>query len=74
MQRLTIPEELQPFIKAIILLENDSKGVLHQLPFYADGFAGIAFSKSSQPFYLMPKRKVLSNFYLFGQTIQPMQL
>ena len=73
MERIAIPRELEPFINEIIFLENDVD-TLFRLPIYADGFAGIAFSKSARPAYLMPKRKLLSNFYLFGQTIEPMQL
>ncbi len=73
MQVLPIHTSLAPFVKEILLLES-KEDTKHTLPFYADGFAGIAYTKSQNPFYIQPLNKKLSNFYLFGQTIDPMQL
>lgn len=74
MEKLNIPKDLNPFVKEIVFIEsNDEKGQ-HKIPFYADGFAGIAFSKSNHPFVIQPQNKILPNFYLYGQTIIPMTL
>ena len=74
MEHLPIPENLNPFVKEIIFMESTDEKGQHKLPFYADGFAGIAFSKSKTPFVIQPQAKVLPKFYLYGQTIVPMTL
>jgi len=74
MENLEIPQNLSPYVKEIILIESARQSGAHIIPFYADGFAGIAFSKSENPFVIRPQNKTLPNFYLFGQTIIPMTL
>jgi len=74
MIKLSIPQNLNPFVKEIVYIENKADKGHHKIPFYADGFAGIAFSKSKQAFVIQPQNKVLPNFYLYGQTIIPMTL
>lgn len=74
MKQLPIPKSLEPFVKDIFLLESDEINTEKKFPFYADGFAGIIYSKSTNPFYLQPKNKKLSDFYLYGQTIEPISL
>lgn len=73
-QRLPKPDYLDSFVKEIFLLESSDQDIEHSFPFYADGFAGIAYSRSEHPFYQRPKNKKLSNFYLFGQPINPISL
>ena len=73
MQHLAFPDSLKPFVKEVLFLESEAAGA-QQFPFYADGFAGIVFSKSKNPFSLQPRGKQLSDFYLYGQTIEPMSL
>lgn len=67
-------KSLDPFVKDIFFLESDEVSAEKKLPFYADGFAGIIYSKSTNPFYLQPRNKKLSDFYLYGQTIEPISL
>ena len=55
-------------------MESDETNAEHKLPFYADGFPGIIYSRSGNPFYLQPRHKKLSDFYLYGQTIEPISL
>ena len=74
MKLLPIPDSLEPFAKDIFLLESNEKNIEHKNPFYADGFPGIIYSKSTNPFYLQPRNKRLSDFYLYGQTIEPISL
>ncbi len=45
-----------------------------KMPFYADGFPGIVYSKSDNPFYQQPTGKTLPDFYLYGQTVVPITL
>jgi len=74
MEKLHFPTTMKPFVKEIIFFESADKIAEHKIPFYADGFAGIVFSKSDHPFIIRPQNKVLPNFYLYGQTIIPMKL
>lgn len=74
MQQLPVPESVEPFVKDIYLIESDEINKAHSFPFYADGFPGIIYSKSTHPFYLQPRNKKLSDFYLYGQTIEPISL
>lgn len=74
MKQLPMHKTIEPFGKDIIILEMDETDTEKKLPFYADGFPGIVYSKSAKPFYQQPKGKKLSDFYLFGQTVEPMNL
>lgn len=64
---------LAPFINEIFLLESDDTGV-HKLPFYADGYPGIIFSETENGVVLLPINKTLPNYFLYGQTIKPIEL
>lgn len=62
MKKLQLPQQLNSFVKEIIYLESKAEAQ-HKIPFYADGLAGIAFSKSKVPFTIQPQDKILPNFY-----------
>jgi len=64
---------ITPFIKEIFLLENDSS-LQHNLPFYADGYPGIMYSETQDGVLMLPVNKILPNFFLYGQTIEPIEL
>ncbi len=74
MKLLPAHKSIEPFVKDIFLLESDEKNSEKKFPFYADGFPGIIYSKSTNPFYLQPRNKKLSDFYLYGQTLEPISL
>jgi AraC-like DNA-binding protein len=74
MKQLPMHKKIEPFGKDIFIIEMDKIGTEKKLPFYADGFPGIVYSKSVSPFYQQPKGKKLPNFYLYGQTVEPMTL
>lgn len=74
MKQLPMHKSIEPFGKDIFILETDETDTKKKLPFYADGFAGIVYSKSVNPFYQQPKGKKLSDFYLCGQTVEPITL
>ena len=67
-------KSLHPFVKEIMFFENYEDSTEKSYPFYANGFPGIVYSKSDNPFYLNPGNKELSEFYLYGQTIDPISL
>ncbi|CAL2106487.1 AraC family transcriptional regulator [Tenacibaculum sp. 190524A02b] len=69
-----IPEDLAPYINCIMIGESFKKEVETSIPLYADGYPGIMFQQAENGFYLLPKRKKLSELFLYGQTIQPISL
>lgn len=73
MKSLKKNRKIAPFVKDVILVEN-STDELHELPFYADGYPGIMYSETAKGVLLLPLNKIVSNFFLYGQTIEPIQL
>ena len=67
-------KSIEPFGKDIFVLEMDGTDKEKKIPLYADGFPGIVYSKSDNPFYQLPNGKKLSDFYLYGQTVEPITL
>ncbi|MEM9833193.1 MAG: helix-turn-helix transcriptional regulator [Bacteroidota bacterium] len=64
---------ISAFVKEIFLLQ-DTVDIEHKLPFFADGYPGIMFSETQKKIQLLPRNKPLPTFFLFGQTIQPIEL
>lgn len=73
MKTIKKDKRITPFIKEIFLLESDSL-VQHHLPFYADGYPGIMYSETQDGVLMLPVNKLLPNFFLYGQTIEPIAL
>lgn len=63
--------ELHSVVKSIIVLE-DRKAC--KLPFYADGFPGIIFKQTNGDAFLLPRNKSLTDFFLYGQTLKPIEI
>lgn len=74
MKRFPMHKNIEPFGTDIFVLEMDEPDTKKKLPFYADGFPGIIYSRSTNPFYKQPGGKRLSNFYLYGQTVEAITL
>lgn len=74
MQELPKHKSLSPYVKDIFFFEENNSGAEHNLPFYAEGYPGIVYSESKNPFILNPRNKQLSDFYLFGQAFEPIKL
>lgn len=66
--------KLDPYVKDIFILENNDTTKKSLLPFFADGCPGIMFQQCESEVYLCPKNKKLSEFFLYGQSIQPIEL
>lgn len=71
---LRITRNLNSYVKDIFTFESDEDDKNTILPFYADGLPGIVFQKSDKGVFLSPKNKYLSDFFLYGQTIHPIEL
>ncbi len=65
---------LELFVKDIFLFENKDKKLDTSLPFFADGYPGVIFKEAENPSILLPKKKELSKFFLYGQTIDPIEI
>jgi len=72
MEEIEIDKRIVPFVKTIFLLED--KGAHHNLPFYAEGFPGLMYSECEDHVLMMPDNRRLSELFLYGQTIEPIEL
>lgn len=73
MEILQKEKRIAPFVKEILLLTSESK-MVHNLPFFADGYPGILYSETDDGVLLLPSNKLLPIFFLYGQTIEPIKL
>ena len=73
-KRLKYPDDLKPYVNEVLLAETKEVDANTVLPFYADGYPGICYLRSKQGALLLPKNKVLSTFFLYGQTLEPIQI
>jgi AraC-like DNA-binding protein len=69
-----VPASLQAYVNDIIILHNHDGQGTEPLSFYADGFPGVMFIQSATAALLKPKNKVLSSLFLYGQTIEPIEI
>ena len=69
-----INNNLEPFVNCIMTDESDVANSHTNIPLYADGYPGIMFQQSENGLYLLPKKKKLSELFLYGQTLDPVSL
>ncbi|CAN5811644.1 hypothetical protein BH11BAC7_BH11BAC7_30220 [soil metagenome] len=60
-------------MKNILTIESNNPD-LNILPFYADGYPGIMFQETENGLYVLPQNKKMHVFFLYGQTIHPIEL
>lgn len=70
----TPPENLQPYVNTILVMETSDLNSHTNIPLYADGYPGIMYYAAENGCYLLPKNKKLSELFLFGQTLDPVSL
>ncbi|HEY5823639.1 MAG TPA: AraC family transcriptional regulator [Cyclobacteriaceae bacterium] len=71
---LKVSPELVLYVKNIFFFENEEVEKNMLLPFYADGYPGIIYQQADNGVILKPKNKTLSEFFLYGQTLTPIEL
>lgn len=71
---IELNSRLKPFIKEIFVIESNDESAENRLPFYADGYPGIVYAQTANGVTLMPQNKQLSEFFLYGLTIEPIEL
>jgi AraC-like DNA-binding protein len=69
-----VPKDLEPFINCIMVKESSDPSGHTNIPIYADGYPGIMYQHSENGFYLLPRKKKLSELFLYGQTLDPVSL
>lgn len=73
MKELEVAAQYKTLVKGIFFLEGN-RNEQTSLPIYADGYPGIVISTTEFPFIMKPKNKKLSDFYLYGQTLKPIEM
>lgn len=74
MHKIKKDHRIAPFVKEIFTMENNTNERMQKLPFYADGYPGIMYAQSENKILLLPHEKELSDFFMYGQTIEPIEL
>jgi AraC-like DNA-binding protein len=69
-----VRKDLEPFINCIMVKESIDPNTHTNIPLYADVYPGIMFQQAENGFFLLPKKKKLSELFLYGQTLQPVSL
>lgn len=72
--QIIIEYNLELFVKNIFVMENHNKTIKSNLPFFADGYPGIIFLEAEYKAILLPRKKELSQFFLYGQTLNPIEI
>lgn len=62
------------FVKSILIFEEKDKKQKTILPFFADGFPGLIFQETTNGLLVNPHNKLMPSFFLYGQTISPIEL
>jgi AraC-like DNA-binding protein len=70
-----IPDEsISLIVKNIMVFDHAVKDDQTILPFFADGYPGLMFQETDNGLYVMPHNKKMPLLFLYGQTIQPIEL
>ena len=67
-------KEISLLVKNIWVFENADKKASSSLPFFADGHPGLMFQQTENGLTVNPHKKLMPVMFLYGQTIQPVQL
>jgi len=66
--------KLDNYVKEIFVIEDNDETGMSSLPFFADGYPGIMFQRTENGAFLLPANKPLSTLFMYGQTIQPIEI
>jgi len=73
-QNLIPDSSISLFVKNILFFEEEQDNQKTILPFFADGYPGLVFQKSKNGLTVHPHDKKMPVLFLYGQTIQPIEL
>jgi AraC-like DNA-binding protein len=70
-----IPDKtISLFVKSISVFEEQNSTHKTVLPFFADGYPGLIFQETKKGLLVTPHNKKMPAFFLYGQTIKPIEL
>jgi AraC-like DNA-binding protein len=70
-----VPDEsISLIVKNIMVFNHAEKHDQTILPFFADGYPGLMYQETDNGLYVMPHNKKMPTLFLYGQTIQPVEL
>jgi len=73
--RNLIPDKsLALFVKNILVFEEYNNTPKTILPFFADGYPGLIFHETQSGLVVNPHQKQMPDLFLYGQTINPIEL
>src|SRR5688572_1973307 len=61
-------------VTEIFIFEDPVPVKSNIIPFVADGYPGVMFIQTKNGVFLKPQNRYLSDFFLYGQTIHPIEL
>jgi hypothetical protein len=62
------------FVKNILIFEEGESDLKSVLPFFADGYPGLIFQQTANGLLVKPHDWLMPAFFLYGQTIHPVEL
>src|SRR5690349_14202887 len=65
---------LDSYVKEIFVFVNDDEAGSSLLPFMADGYPGIMLQQTNKGAFLKATHKELSPFFMYGQTLKPIEI
>ncbi|GGC33625.1 hypothetical protein GCM10011386_27220 [Parapedobacter defluvii] len=71
--KIIADNDLELFVKEIFVMEEQDAPSNATLTFFADGYPGVVYLQTEEGF-LLPRRKALTAFFLYGQMIAPYEL
>jgi AraC-like DNA-binding protein len=73
-QNIVPDKSISLFVKRILIFEENNPKQKTNLPFFADGYPGIMFQETENGVLVNPHKKLMPVFFLYGQTIKPIEL
>jgi hypothetical protein len=62
------------FVTNILVIEGAEPNQKTILPFFADGYPGLMFQVTENGLFVNPHKKLMPDFFIYGQTIAPIEL
>lgn len=73
-QSLVPEKSVSLFVKGIWVFEENDPNRKTSLPFFADGYPGLMFQETENGLLVNPHKKRMPTFFLYGQTINPIEI
>lgn len=71
---ITPDKSISLFVKSILVFEEKDRTQKTILPFFADGYPGLIFQETENGLLVRPHNKIMPLLFLYGQTINPIEL